>query len=416
MTHSTLARLLIALTCLALCSCGVVGQYQRYERPELFYPPAEKLRQQLAQAPAAPPAPGIPAAPPVVPAAPSPTPLEILMPTELAAGDAVAHDIRVSDTCTAPQVPAISVEPAGALVGNLALEPGTTTWFKTTFNLSRLAPAPRFIGDLEITVISCQAGGLSATRARALGLLKTVRVAVGYKRLLTRFNIWSDADVAEEFGAEFARTFIAADAVFENPNANPILVYGSSLAARVRFLAAKDDVRRVLGQKAIDNPALLDNYMWDDVKASNALDFKEYYRPLSYSDILAIFSFQKESDPRARAISSLKSVGELAAGAAVFVSGVDYSKGVALFTGVLIPELEKQLLWDVLGHLKNLEQRSLKEVEEIAERGQVRRVVFFPRRALPNFLPPFPMYVAEIRPDDVPVKAVLIEKQATISN
>jgi hypothetical protein len=109
-------------------------------------------------------------------------------------------------------------------------------------------------------------------------------------------------------------------------------------------------------------------------------------------------------------------VGEVAAGAAVFISGVDYSKGVALFTGVLIPELEKQLLWDVLLHLKNLEQRSLKEVEEIAERGQVRRVVFFPRRALPNFLPPFPMYVAEIRPDDVPVKAVLIEKQATISN
>lgn len=63
-----------------------------------------------------------------------------------------------------------------------------------------------------------------------------------------------------------------------------------------------------------------------------------------------------------------------------------------------------------------LEARSLKEVEEIPARGELRRVVFFPRRALTNFLPAFPMYIAEITLDDVPVKAVLVEKRATITS
>jgi hypothetical protein len=420
--------LLVAL----LTGCSVVGHYQRYERPELFYPTTAILKQQLDQAVPpgmTPPAPKPQAGEPVAPAPPSQSlapaaeqvtpsppagvePLDVLSVVEIASDDKTVRELRVSDQCPSGQVPIIQVEPAAMIVTRFALEAGTTRWFKATFDVSKV---PGYIGDLEITVISCAAASLSAARARAAGLLKTVTVRVGYRRLVTKYNIWSDGDVQNEFGVEFANTFIVADAVFENPNGRPILVYGSSLAARVRFLASVESVRKVLGENAIKHPALLNEFNWGNRPASEALDFWEYYRPMAYSDILAIFSYQQESDPRQRAISTLKSIGEVASAAAVFLTAADYGTGVALFTGVVIPELEKQLLWDVLKHLKNLESRSLKEVEEVPERGELRRVVFFPRRAIPHFLPPFPMYISEITIDDVPVKAVLLDKRATIS-
>jgi hypothetical protein len=408
---ASVAAIVVAAFLLSACQ-GSMGQYRRYQRPELFYPTTAILKQQLET--------GASAAsadqpPPLAQPAPAPAaePLEVLAAAEVPADDKQVHEIRTSDQCAAGQVPIIQAEPAAMLVSRFAAEPGTTRWYKATFDVSRV---PGYIGDLEITVISCAAAGLSSAAARDAGLLKTVTVRVGYKRLVTKYNIWADADVEDEFGTGFASNFIVADAVFENPNDKAILVYGSSLGARVRFLASVADVERVLGPKVIQDPSLLNNYMWGDRPASEALDFTEYYRPLAYSDILAIFSYQQESDPRQRSISSLKSVGELAAGAAVFATGADYGTGVSLFTGILIPELEKQLLWDVLKHLKNLEARSLKEVEEIPARGELRRVVFFPRRALTNFLPAFPMYIAEITLDDVPVKAVLVEKRATITS
>jgi hypothetical protein len=390
---------------MALGGCTLMGQYQRYERPPLFYPTTAILKQEielgLSPAPAAPPAPA------------ASEPPEMLALNEIATNDSTLRDIRVSDQCADGQAPILHAEPAAMIVTRFTAEPGTTHWFKATFDASKV---PDYIGDLDITVIGCGAANLSLTLARDRGLITTARVRIGYKRLVTNYNLWAQGDIESEFGTQFASTFTVADVVFENPNDRPILVYGSSLRAQVRFLAAVDDVKAVLGTKAIENPALLGQYRWGDRLASEALDFTEYVRPMAYSDILAIFSYQQEADPRQRTISSLKSVGELAAGAAVFVTGADYGSGVAIFTGVLIPELEKQLLWDVLKHLKNLESRSLKEVEEIPERGELRRVVFFPKRAIPNFLPPFPMYIAEITAENVPVKAVLLDKKATITS
>jgi len=410
----------LSVLCIVTSGCrSLIGPYQRYERPELFHPTTAILKQQLARASKSGANRQRTVEPPLAGGAMREQSLgevetpELFIADELKTDDRQVHEIRISDDCVPPQLPIIQAEPAAMIVTPVTAEAHKPRWFKAAFDASKV---PGFIGDLDITVIGCAASNLSATHARAAGLLKTAKVRIGYKRLETKYNIWTDGDVENEFGAEFARTFIVADAVFENPNDKPILLYGSSLSAQVRFLASVEDVRKVLGQPVIDNPELLNTHLWHDRPASEALDFIEYYRPLAYSDILAIFSYQQESDPRQRTISTLKSFGEIAAGAAVFVSGVDYGTGVALFTGVLIPELEKQLLWDVLKHLKNLESRSLKEVEEIAERGELRRVVFFPRRAIPNFVPPFPMYIAEISLENVPVKAVLLEKQATISN
>jgi hypothetical protein len=394
-----------------LSGCGVMGQYQRYSRPQLFYPTTAILKQRLDAG--SPPAAAAPSAQPAATTPPAVESPQLLVVGEVATNDDTVQDLRVSDQCGQGQVPQLHAEPSAMIVSQFVAEPGTSRWFKATFDASKVED---YIGDLDITVIGCGAANMSAALAQESGLIVKTRVRIGYRRLVTNYNLWAQGDVENEFGAQFASTFTVADVVFENPNDRPILIYGSSLRAQVRFLASVADVREVLGDQAIENPELLNQHMWGDRPASEALDFTDYIRPMAYSDILAIFGYQQEADPRARTISTLKSIGELAAGAAVFVTAPDYGSGVALFTGIIIPELEKQLLWDVLKHLKNLESRSLKEVEELPERGELRRVVFFPKRAIPNFLPPFPMYIAEITAEHVPVKAVLLEKKATITN
>jgi hypothetical protein len=402
---------LAVVTAIALSGCtALVGQYKPYQRPELFFPTTAILKQHLdAQT-----------TPEkskekkkLTPPAAEVEPLELILPRDLKTDDKTIQEIRVSDECPSGQLPVLQADPAAVIVTKFAAEPNSTRWFKATFDVSK---APGYVGPVEFTIISCAAANLSAREATDKGLLRTARVGVGYKRVYTNFNVWAMDDVRNEFGAQFSDTFIVADVVFQNPNDEPILVYGSSLFANVRFLASVQDVRKTLGENAISNPSSLINYEWGGVPLPDALDFVATYRPMAYSDILAIFSYQQESDPRQRAISTLKSIGEVASASAVFLTGSDYGSGVALFTGVLIPELEKQLLWDVLKHLKNLESRSLKEVEEVAGQGELRRVVFFPRRAIPHFLPPFPMYIAEITLDDLPVKTVLLNKKSTITN
>lgn len=328
--------------------------------------------------------------------------LNVIHPPAILAGlESTDHEIRVMDKCVNKE-PQITAYPPTALTGPFKADK-VPDWYGTSISLAKQAG---FIGDVELVIRTCGDDGAQ----------RRIRIPVGYKQLSTTFNVWANDDVAEEFGHEFARTFLVADVVFENPNSRPILVYGSSLRARVRFLAAEQDIRTTFGAAAIEHPSRLDTVYWGDRPASEALDFKDYYRPLAYSDVLAIFTNRQESDPRQRTLSALESLGEVAAAAAVFVTAVDYAKGVSLFTGVVLPELEKQLLWDVILHLKNIEQRSLKEVEEIPEHGQLRRAVFFPKRALLAIVPPFPMYVAEIRPDEAPVTAVLIDKKATVSS
>jgi len=349
---------------------------------------------------------------PIVPAA---SDFSVLAPTEIPAGDTHDYDVRVFDKCPPEsEGPAISSYPPQALAK--PVRDKAAQWFKATLNANNLTTSKDtpFIGDIRLLIRSCQAAALSEADAKAAGLMKEVSVRVGYRMLRTTFNIWASEDAEQEFGKAFSQSFIATDVVFENPNTKPVIVYGSSLSAKLRFLASVDDVKATFGKDIADHPSRLDHLTWGNRSASDALDFKELYRPLAYTDVLAIFTYQQQSDPRQQTMGWLKSAGELAAGGAVFLTARDYLKGVGLFTGILVPELEKRLLWDMILHVKNLQERGLKEVEEIPEHGQLRRVVFFPRRALPEFLPPFPMYIAEIRPDETPVTAVLVDKQAAV--
>jgi hypothetical protein len=346
---------------------------------------------------------------------PSGSALNVIAPAVMTRSDK-DYDVRIFDNCAAGSTPAFSTYPPQVST-TLQRDPGTQ-WFSTRINASTLQPNANtpYVGDIRLMIRSCAAGNLSEGEARSAGLLKDVTIRVGYQTLRTTFNVWAPEDAAQEFGQAFSQAFIATDVVFENPNSQSVIVYGSSLSARLRFLASVDDVKKVFGKDITAHPSRLEHLKWGNIPANNALDFREFYRPLAFTDILAILTYQQQSDPRQQTIDWLKSTGELLAGGAIFLTARDYLKGVGLFTGILVPELEKRLLWDMVLHVKNLQDRGLKEVEEIPEHGQLRRVVFFPRRALPEFVPPFPMYIAEIRPDEAPVTAVLVTKQAAVQS
>lgn len=290
------------------------------------------------------------------------------------------------------------------------------------------------LSSIEVVVIGKAAESLSVVEAMKQGLYlrrlfgieqmeadeepsgrpKALLVNGATDKLTTFLNVWSKADTEKEFGKTFAEWFIACDVNFENGKTAPLLIYGSSLHVKVRYLASREDVKKQFGENALKYPDIVYSLQDNWGKPVDYLDFPEIRRPMSFSDILAIFEYQQKGNPRQRTIDYLKSVGQLATAAAIFVSGADYAKGVAIFTGVFTPELEKHLLWDISLHLKNLQSRSLKEIEEIPPYGQLHRVVFFPRGPIYNIIPQMPLYISEIKPENGIVNGTIIKKEGTV--
>ncbi len=254
------------------------------------------------------------------------------------------------------------------------------------------------VDAVEFLVIGASAVGKTLAAATIDGSVARQKFeVVGADRFIaTTLNVMSYEDTANEFGRFFANTFYAADVQFTNTSDSSLLLYGASLRSTVRYLMSKSDVEKVFGPAALAHPELLDTMVDSNGKVIDYADFSENRRPMSFSDVLAVFDYRRRGQPKQRAIDALKFVGALATGASVFVSGTDYANGVALFTGILTPELEKLILWDILLHIRNLEARSLKEVEEIPAYGQIHRVVYFPRRAIYGILPMVPVYISEI--------------------
>lgn len=415
-------RLSSAVTLASLSVLGACAEYQRYERPELFHPPTELRRQHLQQQPGAP-RHGVTVTPPIsttsTPPAATSAQLEIAAPTGIIAGLAKPYVVTVND----PHAPCAVA--GGGTTGALVdvYPPDVKGQTSQVGRLTRVEIDASKLGvgkSVTVDARSCGATAMSDEAARRRGLLKTSHFPATRDQVnsvSSQLNIWSQDDTANEFGIEFAKIFYAADAIFVNRNDKPLLVYGSSLTARIRFLPARQDVETVYSKAAIDYPdRLFSGTGPDNSPLADVLNFKEEYRPMSFSDILAIFTYQQRADPRQRFVDLLKSAGEILAGAAIFTTSRGYAKGVAFFTGILNPEIEKQLLWDILLHVKNLEARSLKEVEEVSPQGQLRKVVFFPRRPIHGVLPQMPVYIAEIRPDEATISATIIDKQATVTS
>jgi hypothetical protein len=323
------------------------------------------------------------------------------------------YAIQIYDKCDGPSGPVVTSSVPSTL------QPGVPPREGNYWNYSIVVPPDPKVQEIEITTRSCNAAMLAPNEAERNGLVKRVQYQVAekqFKKVTSKLVVWSKQDTAQEFGATFAESFYAADAVFINENDLPLLVYGSSLTASIRFSPSTEDVKKHYSEKVLANPDLLFT-TYDDKgnPIADRLNWKESWRPMSFSDILAIFSYQQEGDPRKRFIEWLKAAGVVATGAAVFATGPDYAKAVALFTGVVNPVLEKQLLWDVTLHLQNLQNRALKEIEEVAPNGQLRKVVFFPRREIYGILPEMPVYISEIKDTPAEISVTLIKKEATIT-
>lgn len=210
-------------------------------------------------------------------------------------------------------------------------------------------------------------------------------------------NVMPPELAADLFGEYFARAFYVCDIYFRNKSLDGLLLYGASLNAQVGYLMAEKDVTEILGEKFVKHPEAYNIPMKDGTPLFDMISWQAPRRPMSFSDVLGIFDYRRLSDPKQQSVEWLKFVGVLATGAGMFVENPDFGEGAAYFTGIFVPEFEKRLLWDVLLHLKYLEARSLKEVEELAPGGMIHRIVFFPRLPIMGINPTHPVYISEIK-------------------
>ena len=339
--------------------------------------------------------------------------------TSLLVNTTTTYDLIVKDSGCTSTPPTITTNPY-LTIG--MIKDGIQ--YKYSLNILG-ANIPNPNSKINLTIRSCSSTNMSEEKAREKGLVKTLFLAASketYTGLSAKLNVWSEKDTADEFGPLFSSYFYAADAVFVNRNSDSILVYGSDLTAKIRFRVAVDDVTKSYCGQYNKNPSDSKErqeciaMIATDPKLTNRFDWKEDFRPMSFSDILAIFSYNQEADPRKRQVELFKSFGKILTGATVFTSSIDVTKGIGFLTGIVLPEYEKQALWDMLLHVKNLESRSLKEVEEVHGNGQLHKVVFFPKRAIVGVLPELPVYIAEIRPDQAKVDSTVIKKEATLGS
>lgn len=138
----------------------------------------------------------------------------------------------------------------------------------------------------------------------------------------------------------------------------------------------------------------------------------EERRPSTFSDILAVFEYLRHKNTKQQVIDYLRSAGEIAAGATVFVGGATYPRAVSLGTGIVLVELEKRMLWDLLLHAKNLESRSMKEIEELPPFKPITKLVFFPRTGIYGIFPNAPVYISNFKPHaQVHIQGAVISSQ-----
>ncbi len=340
--------------------------------------------------------------------------------TSLIVNTATKYDLIVKDSsCTGNASPTVTTNPQ--LTSEMTKN---DIQYKYALNIPG-ANIPNPNSKINLTIRSCSSTNMSEGKAREKGLIKTLFLTaskVTYTGLSAKLNVWSEKDASDEFGPLFSSYFYAADAVFVNRNSDSILVYGANLTAKIRFRVAVDDVTKSYCGQYGKNPSdpkerqQCISLIATDQELANRFNWKEDFRPMSFSDILAIFTYNQEADPRKHQVELFKSFGKILTGAAVFTSSIDVAKGISFLTGIVLPEYEKQALWDMLLHVKNLESRSLKEVEEVHGNGQLHKVVFFPKRAIVGILPELPVYIAEIRPDEAKVDSTVITKEATLGS
>ena len=210
-------------------------------------------------------------------------------------------------------------------------------------------------------------------------------------------QIMADADARQEFGETFSRCFFVGEVVVENKNTNnAFLAYSSTMQVNINYLLSQSDWEKL--KKVGQSPGALPGVR----------------RPSTYSDILAVFEYQRQSNWKQQVYNYLLSAGEIATGAGTFVNTLAYHKAVSFATGIILPEVQKRLLWDILLHAKNLEARSFKEIEEVPACGAIHRIVFFPKNGIPGIVGGKLVYINSFKQREITyVAGSLITKNQT---
>jgi len=202
------------------------------------------------------------------------------------------------------------------------------------------------------------------------------------------FQIESDLDANEEFGKYFSSCFYVGRVNIHNASTNfTFLADSSSLWVMTSHYLTKRD-----WETSKDRETLQDN-----VRRRYGDEFIRMPRhPLIYSDILAIFEYQQKANPKQRFSDYLDSAGTIASGVSLFVPGTGalYSKGVNFAVGIVKPEIQKQLLWDLVLHHANFVARGLPEIVKVPPNSAINGLVFFPKRGIPGYVDGHQVYIS----------------------
>lgn len=197
------------------------------------------------------------------------------------------------------------------------------------------------------------------------------------------FQIESDEDSSQEFGQTFSSCFYVGQINIHNFDpARAFLADSSSLWVMTSFYLSdadwsssevlRENVRRRYGQEFIRMPR----------------------NPLTYNDILAVFEYQEKANPKQQFSDLLDAAGAIASGVTVFVPGVLYSHSVNFAVGIVKPEIQKLLLWDLNQYRANFAARSLPELVKVPPNSGVDGVVFFPKRPIPGYVDGHDVYIS----------------------
>jgi len=194
-----------------------------------------------------------------------------------------------------------------------------------------------------------------------------------------------DNDTRARFGEGFADYYLPFSATIINPVDKKLLVYINTLRPLAVYVPYDDNGRdwRIVLDEYSHTP---EGAVYKDIIARGF--FTQRVKPESFGGVLATFESIKRDSQQQVTVDLLKIVGEIAAAVTPFVSGVDYSTGVAAFTGVGIPQAEGFLLRDFGPYTKNVQDLAFVDsVIEIPANSEVTKIVFFARQPSVAMLP-----------------------------
>ena len=152
--------------------------------------------------------------------------------------------------------------------------------------------------------------------------------------------------------------------------------------------------------------------------------WRETCRPMTFQAVLNSLIFNHEKAPGSRTYAILESLAKVAGGlvglgtVANEFSSRSYLASVNLYSTIVLPELQKQLMDDLKKLIRNLGEMGMDNIMSIPPNDVVDRYVFFPKGPIYNHVDEFnvsdPAYIVRIDSDDAGVEATLIDQDVVV--